>query len=439
MKVLVLKKSAHPVNQLILELNRPNLKPKAEAPVQQFQRELKENARAALQSNRDRLNQQQQQGQSNPGWGNLAIAGLDVGMQPEVMRGLVKIPGLVRSAASLGGEQLRVLMRSLAQVQGQVSEAVVQKMVQGVKQADQLTTSTIVNPDGSLSQSRPLGEVSDRLEARGQVRASGQTKKAPKTLDAYLNADAVKPFIGTKVDPNNLPPGYQYGKIPTGTDKAGNETFREVVYMPESDSTKVPLKLDKKGRIQQGKEGEYRIVNKTAYDKNVETVPGKSGKLLGGKSEVHHMFADNLLRGTPFGQRALELGAVNPDAAINTIELANSLSNLEKARKAHPNIKFSDFVHNTQHPKFDELMQEVFDEQITLLRKEKGLSGIGNPEFIPQITKEEIQAVWNRSLKRMKRGFMGEDTQLYKEIEKRTRPGKKSLAQGKNPDNSEFT
>jgi hypothetical protein len=290
-----------------------------------------------------------------------------------------------------------------------------------------------------LSQSRPLGEVSDRLEARGQVRASGQTKKAPKTLDAYLNADAVKPFIGTKVDPNNLPPGYQYGKIPTGTDKAGNETFREVVYMPESDSTKVPLKLDKKGRIQQGKEGEYRIVNKTAYDKNVETVPGKSGKLLGGKSEVHHMFADNLLRGTPFGQRALELGAVNPDAAINTIELANSLSNLEKARKAHPNIKFSDFVHNTQHPKFDELMQEVFDEQITLLRKEKGLSGIGNPEFIPQITKEEIQAVWNRSLKRMKRGFMGEDTQLYKEIEKRTRPGKKSLAQGKNPDNSEFT
>jgi Bacterial EndoU nuclease len=46
---------------------------------------------------------------------------------------LVKIPGLVRSAASLGGEQLRVLMRSLAQVQGQVSEAVVQKMVRAAR------------------------------------------------------------------------------------------------------------------------------------------------------------------------------------------------------------------------------------------------------------------------------------------------------------------
>jgi hypothetical protein len=145
-----------------------------------------------------------------------------------------------------------------------------------------------------------------------------------------------------------------------------------------------------------------------------------------------------LLRGTPFGQRALELGAVNPDAAINTIELANSLSNLEKARKAHPNVKFSDFVHNTQHPEFDKLMMQALDREITAIRKAKGLTTLENPEFIPQMTKVDIQAAWNRSLKRMRRGLMNEDTELYKRIEEKTRPGKKSLAQGENLDHSEF-
>jgi hypothetical protein len=275
------------------------------------------------------------------------------------------------------------------------------------------------------------------LEARGQVRASGQTKKAPKTFDEYLNADAVRPFIGTKVDPNNLPPGYQYGKIPF-TDRWGTNTYREVVYVPKPQSgDMVPLKVEK-GLIKAGKEGEYRVVSKSAYDKNVETVPGKPGKLLGGDSEVHHMFADNLLRSTPFGQRALELGVVNPDAAINTIELANSLQNLEKAREAYPHIKFSDFVHNTQHPEFDGLMQRVVGDVIKELKEARGVSRMKDPEFIPQMTKQEVQAVWDEALTRMRRGLMGEDKELYKEIEKRTRPGKKSLAQGKNRDNSEF-
>jgi hypothetical protein len=171
----------------------------------------------------------------------------------------------------------------------------------------------------------------------------------------------------------------------------------------------------------------------------VETVPGKPGKLLGADSEVHHLFADNLLRSTPFGQRALELGAVNPDAAINTIELANSLDNLEKARKAYPNVKFSDFIHNTQHPKFDQLMLEVVNTEIRKIKNAQGLSRLKDGEFIHSMTREDVQEVWDAALDRMRRGLMGEDKSLYKEIEKRTRPGKKSLAQGENPDNSEFT
>jgi 4-diphosphocytidyl-2C-methyl-D-erythritol kinase len=91
-----------------------------------------------------------------------------------------------------------------------------------------------------------------------------------------------------------------------------------------------------------------------------------------------------------------------------------------------------------QHKEFDKLMQQVvLKDEIDLVRKAKGFSG-DNEKFIPQMTREEIQIVWNRSLKRMRRGLMGEDKKLYIEIEKRTRPGKKSLAEVQKPDNSEF-
>jgi hypothetical protein len=277
-------------------------------------------------------------------------------------------------------------------------------------------------------------EPNQPLQTKGNGGGTATAKKPPKAFEAYANAGSVKPFIGTKVDPNNLPQGYLYGKIPMGKDEAGQEVFREVVYMPKSDQAKVPLVVEN-GEIRMGKPGEYRVVDKGAYDKNVVTDPNKPGKLLGGKSQVHHLFADNMLRSTAFGQQALRLGAVNPDGSLNLIELANSTQNLDAARKAYPNVKFSDFIHNTQHKKFDGLMQTVVDDAITEVREAKGLSG-NNEKFIPQMTKEEIQTVWDESLARMKRGFMGEDKELYKEIKKITRPSG-SIAQGKSQDETE--
>jgi hypothetical protein len=266
---------------------------------------------------------------------------------------------------------------------------------------------------------------------------SASRRSAPKAFEAYANAYEVKPFIGMKVDPNNLPEGYLYGKIPIGKDEAGKEVYRELVYLEGADKTKVPLIVDKQGNIQMGKAGEYRIVNDNVYPKAVETIPGKPGKLLGGDSQVHHMYADNMLRSTTFGQRALRLGAVNPDDAINLIELANSTDNLAKGRAAFQDAKFSDFIHNTQHPLFDGLMQDVVGQEITNVRKAKGLAQLENPEFIPQMTKDDVQAVWNKALRRMRRGLMGEDKALYKEIEKIVRPDKNSLAQGERQDDTE--
>jgi A nuclease family of the HNH/ENDO VII superfamily with conserved AHH len=199
--------------------------------------------------------------------------------------------------------------------------------------------------------------------------------------------------------------------------------------------TKVPLKVEK-GVIKTGTEGDYRIVNDKVYPKAVETIPGKPGKILGKLSQIHHMEADNMLRSTPFGQRLLRLGAANPDDALNLIELAKSKQALADARKLHPDVQFSDFIHNTQHPLFDELMQEVVDQRITAVRKAKGLTNLENPEFIPQMTKEDVQAVWIEALTRMRRGLMGEDKALYDRIEKITRPSG-SIAQGESQNDTE--
>ncbi len=317
-----------------------------------------------------------------------------------------------------------------------VSQEKAAEMIQILKNGFSPEVETVGVSSGQSAVKTAQENVKDAKAMQSRSNAGG-TATARHVVEDYANAGAVKPFIGTKVDPNNLPTGYLYGKIPTGKDALGQEIYREVVYMPKPGNTTVPLVVEN-GRITMGKPGEYRIVEGKVYPKNVETIPGQAGKILGGDSQVHHLFADNMLRSTPFGQRALRLGAVNPDGSINLIELANSTKNLEKTRAAHPNVKFSDFIHNTQHPKFDELMQEVvLKDEIDLVREAKGFSG-ENEKFIPQMAKEEIQIVWNRSLKRMRRGLMGEDKELYIEIEKRTRPGKKSLAEVQKLDNSEF-
>jgi hypothetical protein len=354
-----------------------------------------------------------------------------VGLQPEVVAQVVKLRG-VKAAMSMTKAQSRVFMASLGRFVGKVTDEVVQRIATAVRKADAATTMIVDNGDGTLTAVRPLGKAADKVDDVAAKSAS--RRNAPKAFDAYENAGSVKPFIGTKVDPNNLPEGYLYGKIPIGKDEAGQDIFREVVYMPKPKNTTVPLVVEK-GTIQMGKEGEYRIVEKAVYDKNVVTDPTKPGKLLGGDSQIHHLFADNMLRNTPFGQRALRLGAVNPDGSINLIELASSKSNLADARKTFRNVPFSDFIHNTQHPKFDGLMQEVIKEEVRTVRDAKGLSRMKEEDFIQQMTKEEIKEVWDESLARMRRGLMGEDKELYKEI--KTRPNSGSLAQSESPDHSE--
>jgi hypothetical protein len=108
------------------------------------------------------------------GYANVGLAGLDMGLEAGVVRGLQRIPALVKSASSLTQIQSRVLMESVMRLKGNVSDALIQKMAQVLKGADRLTAQTIVNADGTLTQSRPLGQVANRMETTAAAQASAK-------------------------------------------------------------------------------------------------------------------------------------------------------------------------------------------------------------------------------------------------------------------------
>jgi hypothetical protein len=334
------------------------------------------------------------------GYMNVGLAGLDAGLEVGMIQRLTQIPGVLRSAATLTRQQSQVLVSSLARLRAEVSDAVIERMVQAIRGADNLTAGTIFNADGTLSQSRPLGELADRLETTATARASGKAKP-PKAFDEYLNASRVKPFVGTKVDPNNLPPGYLYGKVPLENGK-----FREVIYMATSNGEKVPLKLDAKGIIKMADEGEHRIVNSNAYTKNIETIPGKSGKLLGKNSQIHHLIPDNVIRQMDIFQEALKRGIYNPDRTSNLIEMANKSvaeETLNALRSKHPNAQLTDIRHYSSHEKYDNLTRQLLNDAV-------------DGGDIRQLPDGEILNIIDDVESKLREGFLGTDAKMKKRL-----------------------
>jgi hypothetical protein len=95
------------------------------------------------------------------GYANVGLAALDVGLEVGAVQKLVRIPSLVRSAASLTREQSRVLVESLSRIKGEVTEAIVSRVASAVKGADNLTATTIVNADGTdLTPKKWTGKLS---------------------------------------------------------------------------------------------------------------------------------------------------------------------------------------------------------------------------------------------------------------------------------------
>jgi hypothetical protein len=70
------------------------------------------------------------------GWVSLGVAGLDAGLQPEVVAQVVKLPGVVKAAMTMTKTQSQVFMARLAQLKGEVTDAIIEKMTQGVRRGD---------------------------------------------------------------------------------------------------------------------------------------------------------------------------------------------------------------------------------------------------------------------------------------------------------------
>jgi A nuclease family of the HNH/ENDO VII superfamily with conserved AHH len=335
---------------------------------------------------------------------SLGLAGLDAGLQPEVVTRVVKLPGVAKAAMSMTKAQSKVFTERLAQVKGEVTEAVVQTRAAGVRKADGLTTRVTVNADGTLSQAGPLNQAAQKMDAVAAKSASRQS--APKAFDANANAGSVKPFIGTKVDPNNLPEGYLYGKISIGKDKAGNEIYRDVIYMAESDGGKVPLTVDRKGNIKTGKQGEYRIVNDDAYGKNIQTIPGESGKLLGRDSQIHHLLPDNVIRRLEIFQESLRRGIYNPDRTSNLLEMANkgvSEEIIAALKAQHPNAQLTDIRHYSSHANYDDLVSRLIDESL-------------NGRDVRQLSNVQIEAILKDAEVQLRSKFLGTPSRIRENL-----------------------
>ena len=361
------------------------------------------------------------------GYANVALAGLDAGLEVGVVQKLAKSTMSVAASGAQvtrqqwsqliefakqgasGGERARALLASIKNLPKQAADEIWSAIDRTVPQPELAGV-----PKGEIDPKQPM-------QSTGTTQASGAI---PQAIRNYENAATVAPFIGKKFMPGLLPKGYKYAIIPLE-----DGTTRKVIYLPKSDKTMVPLKIDEAtNTIQIGPQGEYRVVRDKYYNANFETIPGKQGtKVFQGKrnSWIHHVVPDNVMRADPLYQRAFELGIFNPDRTSNLIELAANQKALKAGRefldKNHPGVKVSDFTHYSQHPKYDGLVQEQIKTALGRLKRQQGLTKLNDNEFIMQMKPDELKSVISTVETRMRRGLMGEDVELYKDLKKTTR------------------
>jgi A nuclease family of the HNH/ENDO VII superfamily with conserved AHH len=361
------------------------------------------------------------------GWTNVVMAGIDVGLETKAIQALAR--GTSRLGASgvrIGRDGWQRILKAKQQGGKQLAQ-VLDELKLPKAQREQLELAVEKVPNGAMDPKQPL---------RSQGSATGSGVAVPTAIRGYQNAGDVAPLLGRRFVPGStpLPPGYKYAQIPDG-----NGNFRKVIYMPESNARSVPLKVDENGLIQVGPKGGYRVARKEAYDANFETIPGQKGvKVFQGNkaSWVHHLVADNVMRKNPVYQRAFELGLMNPDRTSNLIELAKDANVLAQGRQSLRNQGLSenlvsDVTHYTQHPNYDQLVTNRLNESLDTLKEQRGLGHLTREQFANQMKRTEIESFIRNTENRLRRGYMGTDQRLYRQLPRRPNG---SISQ--NPENS---
>ncbi|MGB8702298.1 MAG: AHH domain-containing protein, partial [Thermosynechococcaceae cyanobacterium] len=302
------------------------------------------------------------------GYGNLALAGLDgVALAPAVVAKLMKVPSVVRAAGSMTQAQSRVLLNSLSRLSGDVTDAVLEKVVQAIKGG---ATEVELPGVGRIK----LSELDDNqpMRMQGTARSSGGTGTAaniPKEIvdkwSKTKNWKEVEQFIGQQAGAD-LPDGYYYRTL-----KKGTPDEHVVINRPwgkGNDAETVPLQIGEDGTFQVTTKTTNRISKPAAMRKNFEKAYGK----LQPGYWIHHLIPDEIMRSNAFAKFARQVG-YDLDRASNLEGLAGKeeWARIQTGQAKAPGKGYSDAVgHWSSHDKYSRQVSDYLDLRYKELEQE---------------------------------------------------------------------
>jgi A nuclease family of the HNH/ENDO VII superfamily with conserved AHH len=204
--------------------------------------------------------------------------------------------------------------------------------------------NTNVNEARATQQTQSTSSTTQTNTSSTAARWTARITELEPIYGKYSNwVDVKTKFLGKPASETNLPPGYKYARIGS----------KQYAYLAKTDPDKVPLlktNIKSEWDLTKDKNPSSRLAEKTRYDAAYGTKVLKTG------SQIHHLVADNVWRGVEVYQEALRRGIAHMDVKANLIELAETPADLARARQIDP--KFSEVLHQSQHPEFDNFVRE---------------------------------------------------------------------------------
>jgi hypothetical protein len=268
-------------------------------------------------------------------------------------------------AAQEGHAQLKAFLSTLKDIPAAARAKLEKALLPAVQGLDNATTQIVMNGDGTVSQSGPLNRTRQNMETR--VAASGATsaskairvaenlsdEAAEKLLAKYPQWNKVKDFVGTHLDPNNLPPGYK----PHRKDGKIIELHRDSTEGPFP-----PLTI-KNGIIELQTGQSSRLSVFSRYKKNylewVEQTQGKAARTaakqrLADGNQLHHLVPDAVVRDNLLTRQLMKRS--------KTYTLDRGTNILDMPVVHDP--KTGKIIHLGSHPKFNKHVDGLLNLEV---------------------------------------------------------------------------
>jgi A nuclease family of the HNH/ENDO VII superfamily with conserved AHH len=274
-------------------------------------------------------------------------------------------------AAQEGPAQLKAFLATLKDVPAAARAKLEKAMLPAVQKLDNATTQMAMNADGTVSQSGPLNQTRQNMEAR--VAASAGTKAAKpiqiasnlsdeaaeQLLAKYPQWENVKEFVSKRLDPNNLPPGYKY-RVKNG---------KPELYRDSTEGPFPPLTV-KKGivELQTGESSRLSVFSR--YKKNyldwVEETQGKAAltaakQRLADGNQLHHLTPDAVVRDNDLTRELM--------SRSKTYTLDRGPNILDMPTVHDP--KTGKIVHLGSHDKFNDYVKGLLNRKTERLTRDR--------------------------------------------------------------------